>query len=127
MALKDADLLSIQEVRDLVAKAKAAQQVYQAYSQEQVDQVCQAVADAGVRESQRLAQMAQEETGFGKAADKTLKNIFASKIVNDTYKGTKTVGILDEDPTNKTIDVAVPVGVFAGLFPSTNPTSSVFF
>lgn len=127
MALKDADLLSIQEVRDLVAKAKAAQQVYQAYSQEQVNQVCQAVADAGVRESQRLAQMAQEETGFGKAADKTLKNIFASKIVNDTYKGTKTVGILDEDPTNKTIDVAVPVGVIAGLIPSTNPTSSVFY
>ena len=33
----------------------------------------------------------------------------------------RTVGILNEDKENKVIEVGVPVGVVAGLIPSTNP------
>ena len=35
----DRDLVSVQEVRNLVAGAKAAQEVYRTYSQEQVDDI----------------------------------------------------------------------------------------
>lgn len=127
MSLTDADLLSMQEVRTLLHKATKAQEIYSHFTQEQIDAVCQAIADAGVAASEKLAKMAQKETGFGIWQDKVLKNVFASKTVNDRYKGLKTVGVIDEDPENKTIDMAVPVGVVAGLIPSTNPTSSVFY
>ncbi|MDO7203359.1 hypothetical protein Q5M85_03080 [Paraclostridium bifermentans] len=55
--------------------------------------------------------MANEETGFGKYEDKIIKNVFASKMVYETLKDTKTVGIIGEDRENKTIDIATQVGV----------------
>ncbi|MFT8908644.1 MAG: acetaldehyde dehydrogenase (acetylating) [Lentilactobacillus diolivorans] len=127
MNLTDADLASIQEVRTLLHQATRAQQIFSKFSQEKVDQICQAIADAAVAASERLAKMAQEETGFGIWQDKVLKNVFGSKTVNDRYKSMKTIGVLSEDPENKIVNIAVPVGVIAGLIPSTNPTSSVFY
>ena len=61
----DKDLRSIQEVRDLVARAKAAQAEYAAFSQEQVDHLVEAVATACAAQAERLAKMAVEETGCG--------------------------------------------------------------
>ena len=46
MAL-DKDLQSIQEVRDLLQKAKAAQIEFRSYSQEQVDRIVKAMVEAG--------------------------------------------------------------------------------
>ena len=42
----DRDLRSIQEVRDLVARARAAQEEYAGFSQEKVDKLVQAIAQA---------------------------------------------------------------------------------
>ena len=42
----DKDLRSIQEVRNLVARAKAAQAEFASFSQSHVDQICKAIADA---------------------------------------------------------------------------------
>ena len=71
--------------------------------------------------------MAHEETGFGKWRDKTLKNLFAAQTVTEAMRGLRTVGVLREDERRRLIEVAVPVGVIAGLIPSTNPTSTVIF
>ena len=127
MNLRDRDLVSIQKVRDLIDAAEKAQVVYRRYDQKKVDEVCQAIADAGVANSKKLAIHANAETGFGNVDDKIIKNIFASKMVNDRYKGTKTIDVINEDYKNRVIDIAEPVGVVAGLIPSTNPTSSVFY
>ena len=93
----DKDLRSIQEVRDLVAKAKAAQEIYATFSQSKVDAIVKAVADACAANAQRLAKMAVEETGFGVWQDKILKNLLGSAITYDSIKDLKTVGILSED------------------------------
>ena len=127
MQLYDKDLLSVQEVRDLVEKAKAAQQELAQKSQAEVDAIVASIAKAGVRNAERLAQMANEDTGFGKVADKVIKNIFGSKMVYEHIKDMKTIGILDRDEANKTYTIAAPVGVIAGLIPSTNPTSTAFY
>ena len=71
-----------------------------------------------------LAQMAVEETGFGKVADKTYKNHMASTLLYDAIKDMKTIGIVSEDPIARTMDVADPVGLLMGIVPSTNPTSA---
>ncbi len=125
--LQDRDLLSVQEVRNLVAKAKEAQKRLASMSQGKIDELVAAVAEAACRHAERLGRMAQEETGFGKPEDKTLKNLFAAKSVYESIKDLRTVGIVREDTKNRMFEVAVPVGVIAGLIPSTNPTSTAIY
>ncbi|MBF0777600.1 acetaldehyde dehydrogenase (acetylating) [Streptococcus cuniculi] len=127
MFLEDKDLVSIQEVRNLIRKAKRAQEELAQMSQEQIDTIVKVVAKACYDERERLAKMAAEETGFGRWEDKVLKNALASKGILEEIKDMRTVGILSDDKENKVTEVAVPVGVIAGLIPSTNPTSTVIY
>lgn len=127
MQLYDKDLLSVQEVRELVGAAKKAQQELAEKSQAEVDRIVRSIADAGVRNARRLAQMAHEDTGFGIVDDKVIKNVFASRGVYESIKEMKTVGELGRDEEKKLRIIAVPVGVIAGLIPSTNPTSTALF
>lgn len=85
----DKDLQSIQEVRNLVAKAKAAQAEFATFSQERVDAVVKAIAQACEKEAERLAKMAVEETGFGIWQDKVLKNLLGSKMTYEYIKDMK--------------------------------------
>ena len=127
MQLIDKDLLSMQEVRELVEAAKEAQQELARMDQAQVDRIVRAIADAGVRNARRLAQMANEDTGFGIVDDKVIKNIFASRGVYEHIKDMKTIGEISRDDAKRLRTIAVPVGVIAGLMPSTNPTSTVIY
>ena len=127
MQLYDKDLLSVQEVRELVEKAKAAQEELSQKSQAVVDAIVKSIAYAGVRNAKRLAKLAHEETGFGIEADKVIKNIFGSRDVYEHIKDMKTIGELGYDEEKKVRTIAVPVGVIAGLIPSTNPTSTAFY
>ena len=127
MQLIDKDLLSMQEVRELVEAAKEAQQELARMDQAQVDRIVRAIADAGVRNARRLAQMANEDTGFGIVDDKVIKNIFASRGVYEHIKDMKTIGEISRDEAKRLRTIAVPVGVIAGLIPSTNPTSTALY
>lgn len=123
----DTDLQSIQEVRDHLHRAKQAQKTVEHMTQEQIDAIVRSMAEAAERESVRLASMAVDETGFGRVTDKTVKNLFAARDVYGAIRDMKTVGILNKDDTRKVWDIAQPVGVVAGIVPSTNPTSTVIF
>lgn len=123
----DKDLLSIQEARALVRAAKKAQAEFAQLSQERVDAIVKAVAEAAAAQAESLAALAVEETGFGKVQDKKIKNILASQKLYEAIKDMKTIGILTDDKTKKLIEIAVPVGVIAGIIPSTNPTSTVIY
>ena len=127
MQIYDKDLLSIQEVRALVSAAKKAQSELSRMSQEQVDKIVKAISDAGVRNAKRLAVMAYEDTGFGTVEDKIMKNVFASHGVFESIKDMKTVGELARNDEKKYRVIAVPVGIIAGLIPSTNPTSTALY
>ena len=70
----DLDLKSIQEARWLAVRAREAQREFFHASQEQVDCICQAMADAAFTDAERLGKLAQEETGFGVALHKKIKN-----------------------------------------------------
>lgn len=123
----DRDLASIQEVRNLVRKARAAQEILAEMNQQQIDALVAAMAGATERAAEKLAQMAVQDTGFGVEKDKVVKNLFASKTVYQSIRDEKTIGIIREIPEKKMIECAVPVGVVAGLVPSTNPTSTAIF
>ncbi len=123
--IHDKDLLSIQEARDLASAAHKAQLKWAKASQEQVDRVCQAMADAAFHASERLGRLACEETGFGVPAHKKLKNEFGSRFVWESIKNIKTVGVIAHDAQRRIYEIAWPMGLVAGLIPSTNPTSTV--
>jgi len=125
--LRDRDLISLQQARDLVARAASAQQGFAAFSQDQVDTVVEACASAAADAAEDLARQAVEETGFGNVADKTTKNRLASAQVARAIRGLRTVGILREDREKAILEVASPVGVVAAVIPSTNPTSTAIY
>lgn len=127
MELTDKDLASVQQVRKLLYNAHEAKAKMAALSQEQIDKIVKAISDVSIENAQRLAQLAADETGFGNADDKYIKNMFAAKKVYEEIKDLKTVGIIEKNDIKKVYSYASPVGVIAGIVPSTNPTSTVIY
>lgn len=125
--LADKDLLSIQEVRTKVEKAHTAWQKYRTYNQEQVDAIVERMAAAARANAKRLADLAVEETGYGNAKDKYIKNLLCCDWLPRRMRGMKTVGIIREIPEEKIVEIAVPVGVVAAILPTTNPTSTAMY
>ena len=123
----DRDLRSVQEVRELLAKAEAAMPALRELSQKDVNKITEAMAQAGFQASERLAKMAVEETGFGKYEDKVIKNRFATRNLLQYIAGLKTVGFIEEEPKNRVWKIAEPMGVVAAIIPSTNPTSTAMY
>ncbi|MBA2733451.1 MAG: aldehyde dehydrogenase family protein [Acidobacteria bacterium] len=121
----DKDLVSVQQARDLVEAAHRAQVTLARFDQGKIDRICEAMAKAALREAARLGALAVEETGFGVAADKEVKNRFASEDVWNYFKNLRTVGIVSE--SKDVVEIASPRGVVAGIIPSTNPTSTAIF
>ena len=81
-----------------LARVREAQKAFATYTQEQVDAIFLAAATAANRARIPLAKMAVEETGMGVAEDKVIKNHFASEYIYNTYRNTKTCGVIEEDP-----------------------------
>ncbi|MDO5537290.1 MAG: acetaldehyde dehydrogenase (acetylating) [Desulfovibrionaceae bacterium] len=123
----DKDLLSMQEARALVRAARKAQAEFCQLGQEKVDEVVKAVSEATAACASELASEAVEETGFGKSHDKRIKNLLASQKVYDSIRDMKTIGLLRDDTERRVMEIAVPVGVIAGIVPSTNPTSTTIY
>lgn len=123
----DSDLQSIQEARHCLEQANSAHKILKKMTQEQIDNIVLGMADEAKKNAGRLAAIAVEETGFGKAEHKLIKNLFAINNVYEAIKNTKTVGIIRRDEQNRVWEVAQPFGVIAGIVPSTNPTSTTIF
>lgn len=121
----DQDLVAVQQARDLVEAAHRAQGVLAGFDQAKVDSICEAMAQAALRDAERLGKMAVEETGYGVADDKREKNRFASEDVWNYFKNLRTVGVIGE--SKSVVEIASPRGVIAGIIPSTNPTSTAIF
>lgn len=115
------------KLHQLLLKVQAAQKKYSTYTQEQVDVIFKAAALAANQARIPLAKMAVEETRMGVVEDKVIKNHFASEFIYNKYKNEKTCGIIEEDVAGGLYKVAEPVGVIAGIVPTTNPTSTAIF
>ena len=127
MELRDRDLISIQQAREMAAQAAAAQKRFSTFSQKQVDAVVEACASAAAEAAESLARLAVEETGYGNVPDKILKNRLGAVEVPRAIRGMRTVGLLREDKDAAILEYASPVGVVAAIIPSTNPTSTAIY
>src|SRR5699024_12332698 len=59
----------------------------------------------------------------GVIEDKDTKNRFASESVYNAIKNDKTVGVISEDKVSGKVELVAPLGILAGIVPTTNPTS----
>ncbi len=107
---------------EAVQNAKAAQKQLADMPLEQRGELIAAMRKTGIDNAEYLAKLANEETGYGRVADKVEKNLLAAK---------KTPGIEDlqtrafTGDNGMTIIEQAPFGVIGSITPSTNPTSTV--
>lgn len=118
--------LSPHRAAQMVEKARWAAASYATYSRREVMRVAEAVAGAAAREARRYADWAVEETGFGNADHKELKNRLCSTGLLEHYRDHDYVDFRVE-PDTKTVAIPKPAGVIFALTPSTNPVCSVFY
>ena len=113
-------------VSSLVARARAAQRRYEAYSQEQVDEVVTAAGWAIVdpEHNRVLAELAVATTGLGNVADKISKNRRKTMGLLRDLAGARSVGVISEDKARGLVEIARPVGVVGAVVPSTNPAAT---
>ena len=123
-----ANELTIAElVSEKIAKVRKAQEQFATFTQEQVDHIFKCASLAANKQRIPLAKMAHAETGMGVVEDKVIKNHYASEYIYNTYKDTKTCGVLEEDNGFGIKKVAEPIGVIGAVIPTTNPTSTAIF
>ena len=116
-----------EELDAALDRVRSAQKDFSGFSQEQVDRIFLAAATAANRTRIPLARMAVAETGMGILEDKVIKNHYAAEYIYNTYKNTRTCGVIEEDPAYGIRKIAEPVGVVAAVIPTTNPTSTAIF
>ena len=120
----------IDNVDALIAKMEAmreAQRVFATFTQEQVDKIFYEAASAANKLRIPLAKMAVQETGMGVVEDKVIKNNYAAEYIYNTFKDTKTCGVIEEDKAYGIKKIAEPIGLVAAVIPTTNPTSTAIF
>ena len=87
----------VEKLEAAIERTRAAQKKFAVYTQEQVDKIFLAAALAANKMRIPLAKMAVEETGMGVVEDKVIKNNYAAEYIYNTYKNTKTCGVIEED------------------------------
>lgn len=112
---------SPEQVHRLVARARAAQAVFETFSQEKVDAIVRDFAKYVYDNAEALAGMAHKETGLGVYEDKVAKAKGKSRVIWNNLKGKKSRGIIGEDAEEGLVLVAKPMGVVGAVCPVTNP------
>ena len=123
----EAPVTTVETLEAKLAVMRAAQREFGKYSQEDVDRIFRAAAMAANKARIPLAKMAVEETGMGVVEDKVIKNHYAAEYIYNTYRNTKTCGVIEEDPAYGIRKIAEPIGLVAAVIPTTNPTSTSIF
>jgi len=109
------------QVQELVHKSKIAQQIFETFSQEKVDDIVKCIGKYVYDNAEMLSKMAYDETGIGVYEDKISKCKGKSRIIWNNLKDKKTRGIIGEDKEKNLLFVAKPMGVVAAVTPITNP------
>ena len=118
---------SVEALQEAIARVRAAQRRFAAYTQEQVDAIFLAAATAANQARIPLARMAVEETGMGVVEDKVIKNHYAAEYIYNHYRDMKTCGVISEDKAYGIKTIAEPIGLVGAVIPTTNPTSTAIF
>jgi len=119
--VQEAPVITLGQVKALVAKARLAQAEFEHFTQQQVDAIVKGIGKYVYDNAEMLAKLAVEETGIGVYEDKILKNKGKARIIWNSLKDKPSRGIIDEDLDLNLVYVAKPMGVVGAVTPVTNP------
>ena len=108
-------------IKECIVRARAAQKVLETYDQEKTDSIVKMFAKVIFDNADPLAKMAAEETRMGVYEDKIKKNQGKARIIWNSMKGKKSMGILRYIEEEGLVEVAKPMGVVGAVTPCTNP------
>jgi sulfoacetaldehyde dehydrogenase len=113
-------------IAEQVRRARAAQRLYETWSQQRVDLAVLAAGWAILEpgRNRELAELAVADTGIGNVADKLRKNERKTLGLLRDLQGAKSVGVIAEDAKAGIVEIARPVGVVCAITPSTNPAAT---
>lgn len=114
----------IQDVEDMVARARAAQQRFETKGSQALYDRAAAAAAWAIMEPERnktLAKLAVETTGLGNVPDKITKNHRKTLGLMRDIQHAKTYGVISDDAETGLTKIARPIGVIGAVVPSTNP------
>ncbi len=121
MSIAESPVAEDSSVKELVLKARIAQEAYESFTQEQVDAIVRDIGKFVFDNAETLARMAVDETGMGSYEDKVLKNKGKARVIWNNLKDKKSRGVIGEDADTNLVFVAKPMGVVAAVTPVTNP------
>ncbi len=105
----------------MVEKSRVAQLEFEKFDQSRIDRCVKIIAKIVFDNAEKFARMAVDETGMGNYEDKLKKKLGKSRIIWNSLKSKKSVGILEYDEKTKIALIAKPVGVVGAVTPCTNP------
>lgn len=114
----------VRTAEELIEKGRKAQSIFEAYSQDQVDEVITAVAWAGYSNAEYLARFSIEETGMGLIEDRVKKIQNKTRGTLRDLKGALSRGIINIDVKTGVTEIAKPMGVIGAITPVTNPVAT---
>lgn len=108
-------------IENMMERARTAQKEVESYSQEKIDAIVRMFGKVVYDNAEQLARLAIDESRMGVYEDKVKKNQGKPRVIWNSLKGKKSVGILAEYPHEGITEVAKPMGVVAAVTPCTNP------
>ena len=114
-------------VDQIMARARKAQQAYEAGATQERYDAAAAAAGWAIMEPGRnraLAELAVRSTGLGNVPDKIAKNHRKTLGLMRDIAEAKTCGVIDDDPATGITRIARPMGVIGAVVPSTNPAAT---
>ena len=114
----------IAEVEEIVVRARAAQQQFEATGSQALYDRAAAAAAWAIMEPARnleLAELAVQTTGLGNVPDKLTKNHRKTLGLMRDIQSAKTFGVISDDAETGITEIARAIGVIGAVVPSTNP------
>jgi propionaldehyde dehydrogenase len=111
-----------ENVEHAILAAKESQKQLMELTMKKRKEIIEAMRVASLANAEKLAIMAQEETGFGIVADKIIKNVLAAEKTPGTEDLSSQTFTGDDGMT--LVELA-PFGVIGSITPSTNPSSTI--
>jgi len=112
---------NLQIIENLIKNARRAQNEIERYGQAKIDALVRAIAKIVYDNAEPLAKLAVEETRMGVYEDKVAKNRGKARIIWNSLKGKKSVGVLRHIEEEGIVELAKPMGVVGAVTPCTNP------
>ncbi len=115
----------IKTVDRFVERAKGAMDAISHYDQKQIDLVVRAIGKCAYDHAELMADIAVEETGYGKKESKIIKNRRTAMAAWYFLKDKKSTGVIEDNKEKMLITLAKPAGVVACITPTTNPSATI--